>query len=90
MDFSKYEWILLFIIITGLAIKLFFFYRIRRKKFKMFFRSITQWYDLSHNLEDIDEKVEAFLKISNYCNLLIWIGTGVLSYLIAFKLIFPD
>ena len=90
MGFSKLEWVLLLMIITGIFIKLFFFSRIPRKKAKMFFRSLTQWYNLSHNLEDINENVEAFLKISNYCNLLIWIGTGVLSYLIVFNLIFAD
>ena len=90
MEFNKYEWGLLLMIIIGLLVKLFFFSRVPRRKFKMYLISFAHWYNLSHNLEDIDENLEAFLKISNYCNLLVWIGTGVLSYLIVFNLIFSE
>lgn len=90
METIKIEWILFFIVVLGLSIKLLYYFFIPKRRLKLYFRSLVKWYNPAHIMEDLDDNVEAFLKISNYCNLAIWIGSGILVYLLAYSIIFPD
>ncbi len=90
MDVHFIEITLLVFIIVAILIKLVYFFMIPKRRFKMFTRSSLKWHNLSMTIDDIDENVETFLRISNYCNLVIWIGTGILGYLLAFYFIFPS
>ena len=90
MDTDKAELMLLAAIIIAILVKLVFFALIPKRKARMFFRSFIKWFNLSYMLEDIDENVETFMKTSNYCNLVIWLGSGVLIYLVFFFIIFPE
>ena len=87
---SKVQIMLLTAIIIAILVKLAFFLLIPRRKFKIFIRSFVKWFNLSYMLEDIDENMEVFMKTSNYCNLMIWLGSGALLYLVVFFLIFPE
>ena len=89
MDVHFIEITLLVFIIIAILIKLVYFYMIPKRRIKMFIKSTIKWHNLTMMTEDLNENVETFLRISNYCNLVIWIGTGVLGYLVAFYLIFP-
>ena len=90
MDSDKIELMLLASIIIAILVKLVFFSLIPKRKAKFFFRSFIKWYKMAYMIEDLDENVESFMTTSNYCNLVLWIGSLVLLYLVVFFLIFPE
>jgi len=87
---TKIELALLLLVLGGISIKLLYFLLIPKRKTKLFFKSFGQWFNLAHNLEEIDDNMESFLKMSNYCNIIVWIAFGVLCYLLAFYTLFPE
>ena len=90
MDSENYIYLLLAAVVGAFLLKLYYFNIIQKKRYKMFFRSFSKWYRLTSLIVDLDESVETFMRISNYCNLVIWMGGGLLIWLSLLKLIFPD
>ena len=90
MDSDKNFYVLLAAVLCAFFAKLFYFNLIKKKNYKMFFRSFSKWYNMQSLIEDIDDSIENFMTTSNYCNLVIWIGSGALIWLLFWRILFPE
>lgn len=89
--FTTLEWKLFSVglMVLPILVKLVFYSSLRKKSIKEFARSFNKWYDDQdhHNAKRNHRKV--FMKVSNFCLPIFWVGSFLVLYFFLIAVVNP-